>query len=363
MKRNDWETAFGDIPGSFCATVGAAVTRMQRDPRPNPHRKPALILAAAIVIAASTALALSQFGVLDTLQDTLRAFLQPGASQLVQTDIAQTARQPRHAAFTVEEAINDGHRIYAVIRVHGDGDVLLMDENAEASWTTDWWQGGEDADSYSKLAYDTNRTLVQASVYPVDSQGMALTTEAAQIHYDGEDIIYTVSFPAQSGQASLQLFTYEVYADGKTHSQRQGFGQLDITVPVTDARSFYAAETPVDLPVGNMTLTALTVEQTPIATYMTCEYEAADGAPDLTYVNLLDGVWADWLDENGEPYPEGTNSNSLTPTETGQTRMVTVYRAFDVLPDTVTLRFHNGMTGETFDTITVALYPITGEEN
>ena len=363
MKRNDWDAAFGDVPVAFSNTVYATVDRMRRTPRPSARPRLALVTAAAIVVLASTAFALSQFGVLDTLQATLRAFLQPGADTLVQTDITQTAQQPRHAAFTVEQAINDGHRIYATIRVHGGSGVLLMDYNAEASWPTDWWQGGADADTYSKRAYDLNRTLVQASVYAVDADGESLQAESPEVHYDGEDILYTVSFPADGTQASLQLYTYEVFADDKPHSERLSSGRLEMTVPVTDARAFYAAQTPVELPAGQMTLTLLTVEQTPIATYMTCEYQAADGAPDLTYINLLDGVWADWLDENGERYPEGTHSNSLRQADGGQTRLAAVYRAFDMMPETVTLRFHNGMTGETFDTVTVALYPITEEEN
>lgn len=363
MKRNDWENAFGDVPAAFSVKVGQAVAQMQRKASPAPRRKPVLLLAAALALVAGTAFALSQLGLLDILQETLRAFLRPEATKLVQTDLAQTAQQPNHAAFTVEEAINDGHRIYATVRVHGDGDALLMDYNAEAAWPADWWQGGEGTESFSKRAYDAGRMLVQASVYAVDAGGQALTAESAEIHYDGEDILYTLSFPADGPQATLRLYTYEVFEDSKPHSERLSAGQLELTVPVTDARGFYAAETPVDLPIGKMTLTSLTVEQTPIATYMTLEFGAADGAPDLTYIHLRDGVWADWLDENGERYPEGTHANSQEKTMDGKTRLVTVYRAFDVLPDSVTLRFRNGMTGEAFDTVTIPLHTTTEGEN
>ncbi len=363
MKNNDWGGVFGEVPTSFSEKVRSTVVRMQGSAYRAPRHRLALTAAAAFVVLAGTAFALSQFGVLDTLQANLREFLQPGAEQLVQTDVTQTAQQPEHATFTVEQAVNDGHQIYATVRVHGDDDVLLMDSNAEASWTTDWWQNGQNAETYSKRAYDTHRTLVQASVYADDQAGNELMISAPEIHYDGEDILYTLSFPAKSTGASLQLNTYDVFADDKPQNERLSSGRLELTVPVTDTRAFFAADTPVDLPVGHLTLTRLTVEQTPIATYMTCEYEAAEGAPDLTHINLKDGIWADWLDQNGTPVAEGANANELQQTNGGGTRLVTVYRAFDTVPGTVTLRFHNGMTGEAFDTVTVALHSVTKEEN
>ena len=363
MIHNEWGNAFGDVPASFSEKVCASVARMQRQPQKWARPKLALVMATTVLVLAGTAFALSQLGVLDTLQQNLRAFLQPGASELVQTDLVQTAIQPQHATFTVEQALNDGHQIYVTIRVQGDGDTLLMDSDADGSWPADWWEGTQSADTYSKRAYDTHRRLVQASLSAVDSAGDMLVNSAPEIHYDGEDILYTLSFPAQDTSATLQLFTDDVYAEGTTQSERYSSGTLSFTVPVTEARTFYAAETPIDLANGQLTLTSLSVEQTPIATYMTCEYQAAEGASDLTLLRLQDGIWAEWLDAHGEAIAEGENANELKQTETGATRLVTVYRAFDILPDTVTLRFHDGITGETLDTLTVALHPIEKEND
>ena len=362
MKTNNWGNAFGEVPGVFAEKVRLTAARMQRAPRKVPQTRLALLAAAAAVLVAGTAFALSQLGVLDTLQETLRSHLQPGADTLVQAAIPQTAEPPRHATFTVEEAINDGRRMYAVVRVHGDSGVLLMDSDAEASWTADWWQGGTGADTYSKRAYDTGRTLVQASVYAVDADGNTLPS-APEIHYDGEDILYTLSFPAEGTDAVLLLDTFEVFADGKPQADRLSSGRLAFSIPATGARRVFTAQLPAGLPLGNLTLTALTVEQTPVATYLTCEYEAAAGAPDLTYVNLRDGIWVDWLDEAGQPYPWGENSNMLEQAADGHTRLTTVYRAFETLPESITLSFRNGMTGEAFDTVTLALHPITKEAN
>lgn len=361
MINNTLEKAFGDVPASFAAKVRETVAQMERQPQRVSRPRLAWVMAAIIVALAGTAFALSQPGVLDTLQQNLRDFLQPGASELVQTEVEQTAKQPEHASFTVEQAINDGHQVYATIRVRGDSDTLLIDSEADASWTTDWWEGSQNADTYSKRANDSHRRLVQASLFAVDSAGNMLVNSAPEIHYDGVDILYTLSFPAQSTSVSLQLFTYDVYADDAPPNERLSTGALSFAVPVTDARTFYAAETPIVFAHEQLTLTLLTVEQTPIATYMTCEYRAAEGSTDLTQLRIQDGIWAEWLNEQGEPVSEGQNANELEETDSGETRLVTVYRAFDALPDMVTLRFHDGMTGETLDTLSVALKRIEKE--
>lgn len=363
MINNGWGNAFGEVPASFSEKVLLTVAQMERKPVKKLKPKLVWVMAAVIVVLAGTALALSQFGVLATLQENLRDFLQPEASKLVQTDIVQTGEQPEHLTFTVEQAVNDGHQIYVTVRVRGDGETMVMDSEADASWTTDWWQGTHDAESYSKRASDTQRTLMQTSLCAVDHEGNMLVNSAPEIHYDGEDILYTLAFPAQGTDANLQLFAYDVYAEHVPQNKRLSTGSLWFAVPVTDARTFYAVKTPVDLANGQLTLTLLTVEQTPIATYMTCEYRAAEGASDLTGLRLQDGIWAEWLDEQGEAIAEGTNANELQQTDAGQTRQVTVYRAFDTLPDKVTLRFHDGLTGETLDTLTVALEPIKKENH
>ena len=135
LTKNNWKQSFNAVPDSFCCRVRSTVARLEAAPRRHARLRPAIILAAMLLLLAGTALALSSLGVLDTLTGNLRRFLLPGAARLVQTDISQTAEQPRHAAFTVEQAVNDGHQIYATIRVHGGGGALLMEMCARTGGT------------------------------------------------------------------------------------------------------------------------------------------------------------------------------------------------------------------------------------
>ncbi len=365
LTKNNWKQSFNAVPDYFCCRVRSTVARLEAAPRRHARLRPAIILAAMLLLLAGTALALSSLGVLDTLTGNLRRFLLPGAARLVQTDISQTAEQPRHAAFTVEQAVNDGHQIYATIRVHGGGGALLMDYNAQAAWGMDWWKNNreDEGQTFSNRAYETGRLLVQAGCDPVDGFGQSIDAPAPDVHYDGEDILYTVTFPAAGEQARLRLSTYEVYSGEKPHQERLSLGTLDFTVPVTEARSLFAADTPIDLPIARLTLTELIVEQTPIATYVTYAYGAGENADDLTLLNLRDGVWVEWLDENGQRYPGGTASQANESAEGGGVRLTAVYRAFEKLPETMRLSFYNGMTKERFDALTTTLHPISQKED
>lgn len=348
MKRptcEEWQAAFGAAPEAFTRRVEATVRRMQS---PQPLRRKArlaLALTCALVLAAGTALALNRIGLLDTLADELRRFLLPQAAGLLRTDIAQSGGALQAAAFTVEEAACDGRQVYAVIRVHGAAHTLLIDAAASPSWGTDWWKDGDmlAGATFSKRAHETGRSLVQARV-----DGPVGLTDC-QIAYDGEDILYTVSLPApQTGEVRLEVETVDLYAQ----ADRVQRGALVFAPPPAQAPAVYEAQTPVDLPLAGLTLARYTLEQTPIATYMTAEYTLVDDDRAMDYAN---GIWIRWLDDEGAPYPEGQTHCELEEIPGDATRLSVAYRAFAALPETVTLEFYNGLTKQRFDTVRLPL--------
>ena len=373
---SDWNTAFGDVPCGFEARVRQTVEHMQAQPTrtvtenrqsaratQKPKLRMAFVLAALLLLLIGTALALSGLGVLDTLNENLRAFLSPGATELVQTNVAQQTTQTRYATFTAEQAVSDGHQVYVTVRVHADDGVLLMDEDAEPSWCVEHWRGGQDeyqmgAVTFSGKAHGSGRLLVQASCEPVNAQGERLSVGNPELAYDGEDILYTVAYPAETEGASLVLYTYDVYGEG-TSDDQLSCGKLTPNVHITEARSFYTADLPALSPDGSIVLTGLTVEQTPIATYVTYEYGAADPQDVQTILILRDGVWPEWLDENGTAYVEGESGNSLDTDGEGSTRYTAIYRAFEDMPTTMTVRFQHARNVEP---MTVTLHPMNAKE-
>ena len=330
----DWDSLFGDVPESFSRRVRDTVDRLERQesaPRSAFRLRPVAVLALALCLLAGTAAALSGLGVLDTLGRELRAYLQPEAKELVQTSVFQAASQPRHAAFTVEEAVHDGRQMYLSVRVHPESDALLMDFNAEASWSRRWPEHPAQTD-------DGSETFAQAAAV----QGKELV-RAVEVHYDGDDLLYNLSFASESGKASLRLFTDEVYSED--WKQSRSFGTLDLEVNVTERGKIYTADTPVVFADGELELTGLTVVQSPIATYVTYEYAATESASMKTRVHLYNGnVWVNWLDESGEPVPEAVMGRGVSGDD-DQTTYSCTYRAFDTLTGEMKLEFYRPGAG------------------
>ena len=345
----NWDSLFGKVPESFSRRVHDTVDRLERQesaPRPAFRLRPVAVLALALCLLAGTAAALSGLGVLDTLGRELRAYLQPEAKELVQTSVFQAASQPRHATFTVEEAVHDGRQMYLSVRVHPESDALLMDFNAEASWSRSWpehpYQTDDGSETFAQAAAVQGKELVRADCEPVDENG-TLLDRAVEVHYDGDDLLYNLSFASESGKASLHLFTDEVYNDDWNESR--SFGTLELQVNVTERGKVYTADTPVVSADGQLAVTGLTVVQSPIATYVTYEYAAGENASMKTRVRLYNGnLWVSWLDENGEPVPELVMGRGVSGDD-DQTTYSCTYRAFDTLPGEMKLEFYQTGAG------------------
>lgn len=364
MTQNEWQAVFGKVPHGFEARVRHTVARMQaEDPAPSAKlgrgmRRPrlALLIALLLLLLAGTAWALSSLGVLDTLSENLRQYLLPEAERLVQVQPEQKAQQPDLAKFTVEEAINDGRQLYIILRASATdpGKTLLMDFNADPSWGVDWWKNNDtsEGEAFSTAAHESGRALVTAKWTAFEVEGVPLEENGHTVRYDGEDIVYGLSFQHKGGdlKGTLGLMTNDLYGEGETLH----WGSISMNVPVNAISILYRAETPVELPAAGMVLTDLTVEQTPIATYVKVAYRPMDNATDLHLLNMQDGLWCRWLDESGQAVPRGNVVGWLQ--EEGETIwQEDAYRAFAEMPAEMTLELYNGMTKERFDKMTLLL--------
>ena len=176
----------------------------------------------------------------------------------------------------------------------------------------------------------------------MDENG-TLLDRAVKVHYDGDDLLYNLSFASESGKASLRLFTDEVYSED--WKQSRSFGTLDLEVNVTERGKIYTADTPIVFADGELELTGLTVVQSPIATYVTYEYAATESASMKTRVHLYNGnVWVNWLDESGEPVPELVMGRGVFGDD-DQTTYSCTYRAFDTLTGEMKLEFYRPGAG------------------
>ena len=359
--KDTWEQAFGGVPAGFAGRVRETVQKMERGTIAVKRRFLPILAFLALMLAVS-ALALDKLGLLQTLAGGLRAFLQPKAYTLVQKDIAQSGGKLSSATFTVEEAIYDGRQIYVQIRVRAGAPAkaLLMDSIAEPSWGMDWWRrfDMEAGPSFSSKASASNRDILQANISPSLDSSPYTEVNSTEITYDGEDILYTLSLSADGSKEAAVEFsvsTYNVYREDLPRGQRLDTGSLAFQITRTDDRTVFQADAPTDMPLSGLTMDSLTLVKTPVATYLTCQYRLKESATDKQIADMQDGIWLNWLDENGKPYPEGNSQSSLAPLGEDGAELILAYRAFEAIPESITLEFFNGMTKERFDTLRIPL--------
>lgn len=357
--KDAWQMGWGKAPKEFTRRMHAGLSRAQAEDRPVNRLRPMLAMALSALLVMGTALALERMGVLDTLTQALRDGLQPEAKKLVVSGIAQQAHQPALANFTVEEAIYDGRQVYLTLLVEpADGNkTLLMDREAEPSWAYDWVQSRVmyQGESFADLASKAEKSLVQADVAEALVNGKAEDIRMHQINYRDGNLLYTLSFSAQGEQADVQLnlIAYDAYSQGLT--EKVDRGTLAFALEKSQAVRMLSADVPAPLPQAGMTLTHCQVELTPIASYLTLRYALTQEANPLQAVNFEDGIWAHWLDEQGEERPSGDTQNSLLTLSDGGVELVQTFAALPETPDAITLSFYNGMTKQTFDQITLQL--------
>ncbi len=99
------------------------------------------------------------------------------------------------------------------------------------------------------------------------------------------------------------------------------------------------------------------METTPIASYLSLRYALAADASALQGLNLKDGIWAHWLNEEGQPREPGDFQIVLRGLPTGETALMQSFGALQEAPGSITLSFYNGLTKEVFDQVTLNLSP------
>lgn len=364
-KNYDWKQAYGKAPDAFAARVEAVVRRLEREALPAPRSlRWVPVLAAVLALMLGTAIALVHTGVLSGLHPDLQAHLQPGAESLVQAAVFQKGGALQRARFTVEEALWDGRQAYVAVRVSSTDKsrYLLMDDNAMPSSGSEWWIANdyEQGVTFSKKAADSGRALIQVRV---NWPGGDLVTRGTR--YDGEDILYTLAFPlAEAGELTLGVSTADVYAmENKPREEWFEDGSLSLTLTKTDARRVYELDAPAELPLLGATLRAVTVEQTPVATYLTVAYDMNADATDRQRVQARDGVWFRWLGDDGEPRRTGSDSGWMEAYGEEGYRQTESFPAMESVPERITLSFYSGMSKQAFDTLSIKIHEVTEGAN
>lgn len=352
-----WQEACGDAPASLTQRIYSAVLKQSRE-QTRPY-KPSLALALGLILLMGSAFALERMGLLDTLNQVLRGNLLPNASELVNHDIPYEVNQAKLAKFALEEALFDGHQVYLTLRVMPTDPqkTLLMDDNALPAWSADYRETGEPmkGESFAEKAQAAGQALVQSTLEKVSVSGKEIDAQPSGVRYLEDDLLYTLSFPAEGDEARIKLYLL-AGENGKGLSETD-HGSLAFDIGKSPQNKQFLASTPLPLPLSGLNLTKVQLELTPIAAYLSVQYALREDATPLQAVSLSDGIWVNWLDASGRPRENGEAVNSLERLPNGDTLLEQSFGAILDVPEAITLSFYNGLTKERFDQVTLTLMP------
>lgn len=355
-NRALWREACGPVPSGFAHSMRTALLRQAAQARPR-RRQPVLAAALGLVLLLGGAFALERLGLLDTLSMTLQKSIQPGAEELIAVNIPQQAQQPQLATFLVEEAVYDGRQAYFTLRVQPKdaGKVLLMDQSSEAAWAWDWQQKDSPFDgvSFAEKAEDAGQMLVQAEVWDAVINGQGMQPQVHRILQQQEELLYTLSLPAQGERADIHLALIASPPDVPAGDADRG--TLDFALAKSPDIQLLEIEKSMELPEAGLTLVTAQLELTPLASYLTLRYALAEQATLLQAVNFGDGLWADWLDEDGKPREMADQVNALHELPDGQKEVMMSFGALEEVPTEMTLSLYNSLTRKRLETVTLTL--------
>lgn len=136
MNRQDWQSAFGDVPEDFHRRLCAALDGLE-DGKMKKRFKFSTMLAAALIAAlliTGAAVAATRLGILDHMNRYENAIVPlDGAEALVATDMGSAENE--YATLTVEEALYDGQGVMLQLRIapkDPEHDAIFSDDDREA---------------------------------------------------------------------------------------------------------------------------------------------------------------------------------------------------------------------------------------
>lgn len=331
-----------------------------------------LVFALILMLLTVTAFAATGgFGLLDILSEHQNRTILPEAQQLVDQNIPQSSVSCQWADFEIRDAAYDGLNLYLTAVVRPLQDRLLFTEGF-VSFSADKIRNlgisnDEDLYNYCRL---NNATVL--SVYPrLQCDGVYLNMFDWVWEEDGSmscllvseemppEIIQnelTITFNLQTmiplenpDRENWNFFTYD-------QNEKQQ-GSVTFTVRENGVRETKACDVAVDFDAVGVRIDRIEMVSTAFGTRASIDYTIMD---EEKYRLTDDGLWFEYLDENGNIIGSGAlGGGSIGPIDesTLRSRQTDSLAAMDALPDTVTLRAYNCWTKERYETHALSITP------
>ncbi len=352
--RDDFKRAIGPADDRFVLSIHQTLAQLNKEEQPVKKISTGLIVAVAILLIAAVAIAATaQWGILDFFN--LRgdgASVSPEANQIIQKQIAQEGGETEYASFSLREGVFDGHDTYLVVAVKPASDkILLMGPDLLPEDPMENLGPLFDGSSLTVAdwaAQNGKEQLVQISILDQATR-LGLEGVVSSLDYIMEED-GTLVFMAHGSHSYAEQLPIELVCHAKllgdlseADGSESSVSSLSFTLyTVTDRDKSVTSTQGALFADCGVEVTSVTLTATPLATYTRIEFTVVD---EDAYANTDDGLWFEFLDENGERLPDSVSGGgSSGPAEEGDSThyvQLSSIAATEELPKTITLRGFN----------------------
>lgn len=267
-----------DTKGSYEQKLATTLDRLpeQGGRRWPVRRMAALVLAAAMLLACATGIAMNGLGFFDFWNGDREK-----AEELIEKGIVQSGGTLENAEFTVREAVFDGHMIQAVIAVRSTNGMLPVSED------TDLWYRLQDAQALEAAGFSIRRDdALAVSAYVVEVNGQPIDNGSITNAYEEDGtLVFLVKHALSDEDRSEAQVT--IYCSAIEPEKELDGGWLTFTIPCVQP-SVMKSDQEFDMEA--LTITSLYAAYTPLGVDIELTYRPGERLKEAqpTFV-LVDG--------------------------------------------------------------------------
>jgi len=366
MFENDMKKVFGESDREFKINFDNTLAGLKADGKKNHDRrkffKAAAIAVAACLVFSTAAFAMNRaWGILDFISNrTYVGAVLPDAPKIVQQNLPQTVvpqdtAQPELAAFSVSEAVFDGSELYLTVKVKPlNPNVMILGMDAAPADPV-----GNMGPAFAGMtgtiddyAAANGKEMYRAFIEQIQARVDFFTESDGTLDY----MIYSIYKGDTVDELSLSLpCDIRTYTPDDTLVQQT---TLSFTVKNTKHFAVVSSDAPVDIPDCGVRVDKVMLSASEMSVAATVKFTVTDREKYMAAANKDEGLWFEFLDDNGECLPVGTaGGNEVDSVDHSDTNYIEYWslQAMETLPDHIVLRGYNIWDDTRYGTVTIPL--------
>jgi hypothetical protein len=306
---------------------------------------------AAVAYAAAT-----RWGVFSFLEYGYDKQMPPEAKDALQTNVPQTGGGEADVAFKIREALYDGNQLHIIIeaRPKDAGKFFLMgfDQMPDdlVSNAGPLYEGDER--TFKQAAAEDGKSLISIGM-GIEANGSHMDGSADCLMEEDGTLVINLSGPLSMKGETVPLtcvYSISKWIDEKPSAGQTVRGEFTFELKADTNRTQKQFSGPVAIEKTGVTVDKILLTRTDAGVYAELTFTISPDATEAEAASARDGLWFEYLDDNGQHIDLGTSSQGsidgvMLPDGTKSDTQFVQTESLDLieLPDSVTVRGYNYM--------------------